>query len=199
MKKNLMFSLSIIILILSFLKNWYSIELLDLLFSFYIIPNIILFLIFNICLIKIIENLRKEKLFINYVSLVILMITVLLFLFFPFREFKFKYEFNKYEKSRLEIVEKTRKFELVPYDKIGNIKLPKEYKKYSLSGEVFVYQNDENGVVIGFWILRGIQSGSIELIYSTGDEQLIRKNETGHPIVSIKKIKENWFYVKTDY
>ena len=192
-----MLFISIIILILSVVKSWYSNQLIDLLFVFYFIPNLILFLLFNFCLVNSIKKI-KEKFYINYINLIILLISVLLFIFFPFREFKVKYELDKFEDERLKIIEKITNYEL-KIDEIGNVKLPKEYKRYSTSGEVFAYQNNEEGQVIGFWILRGIQSGSVELIYSTGGEDLIRKNETGHPITKIEKLKENWFYVETDY
>ena len=84
-------------------------------------------------------------------------------------------------------------------DERGNIILPKKYKKISTSGEVHVYQNGENGVVIGFYIYRGIMSGSIELIYSSTDESLIYANESGHPISEIIKLKDHWYYVVTNY
>ena len=48
-------------------------------------------------------------------------------------------------------------------------------------------------------MFRGMQSGSAELIYSTGGEKIIETNETGHPIISIEKLKDNWYYVITDY
>ena len=44
-----------------------------------------------------------------------------------------------------------------------------------------------------------MQSGSKQLIYSTGGKELIKNNETGHPIVNIKKLRGNWYYVETDY
>lgn len=52
---------------------------------------------------------------------------------------------------------------------------------------------------VSFWVFRGMQSGSAELIYSTGGEKIIETNETGHPIISIEKLKDNWYYVITDY
>ena len=42
-------------------------------------------------------------------------------------------------------------------------------------------------------------SGSHQLMYSSNGEKLIRENETGHPITNIKKLKNNWYYVKTNY
>lgn len=53
--------------------------------------------------------------------------------------------------------------------------------------------------MIAFWVFRGMQSGLVQLIYSTGGEKLIRDNEAGHPIVSVDKLKDNWYYVVTDY
>lgn len=37
------------------------------------------------------------------------------------------------------------------------------------------------------------------MVYSTDGENLIRANETGHPIVSIDKLKDNWYYGVSDY
>lgn len=107
-------------------------------------------------------------------------------------------ELSLYENDRLEVIELLKSNKLKT-DELGNLNLPKKYKKLSTGGEVTVYQNDENGQVICFWIFRGMQSSSVELIYSTGGERLIKKNEGGHPITSIEKLQENWYYVKTDY
>ena len=52
-------------------------------------------------------------------------------------------------------------------DDLGNVELLDKYKKVSTSGEVAVYQNDENGKVIGFGIFKGMLSGSVQLVYST--------------------------------
>ena len=53
--------------------------------------------------------------------------------------------------------------------------------------------------VISFWVFRGMLSGSIELIYSSVDESLIYANESGHPITNVKKLKDHWYLVDTDY
>ena len=34
---------------------------------------------------------------------------------------------------------------------------------------------------------------------STGGEELIRANESGHPITKIEKLKDKWYLVETDY
>lgn len=198
MKRYGILIISILILVISFIKSWYSDFLFDKLFIFYIIPNLLLFILFNFCLITSLVKMGKERKLINIISIIILLCSVLLFVFFPFRKIKTHYELNHFEKARLEIIDKIIYNELKP-DDLGNVKLPKEYKKYSVSGKVTVYQNDKEGQVICFWIFRGMQSGSVQLMYSTGGEKLIKDNETGHSIVNIEKLKDNWYYVETDY
>ena len=198
MKKYKILIISILTLIISFVRSWYSDFLFDKLFIFYIIPNLLLFVLFNYCFITSLIKIVKERKLINVVSIIVLLCSVLLFFFFPFRKVKTNYELNSFEKARLEIIDKIIYNELKP-DDFGNVKLPKEYKKYSMSGEVTIYQNDKEGQVICFWIFRGMQSGSVQLMYSTGGEKLIKDNENGHPIKKIEKLKDNWYYVETDY
>ncbi|MBR3270522.1 MAG: hypothetical protein IKI59_01265 [Clostridia bacterium] len=82
-------------------------------------------------------------------------------------------------------------------DGIRNVVLPFGYKRLSASGEVFQYQNDENGQVIGFYIFRGLAvTGSVELVYSSGGEELIRANV--HSIEELTPLKEHWYYMVTD-
>lgn len=47
--------------------------------------------------------------------------------------------------------------------------------------------------------MRGVLSGSVQLMYSSGDDALIYKNETGHKITYVEKLKDNWYLVETDY
>lgn len=127
------------------------------------------------------------------------MLISIIFFFFPYREVKTRYELDKYEPERLQIIKMIEKGQLKPKDEIGNISLPNKYKKYSISDEVFLYQNNEKGQVVGFWVFRGMLSGSTELIYSSGGKKLIKTNETNHRITKIKKLKDKWYYVETDY
>lgn len=198
MKKYNTLILSILFFIISFIKNWYSDELFDKFFLLALLPSIILIVLFNVILIKSIIQIDKRKEYINVISIIILLISIIFF-FFPYREVKTKYELDKYEPERLQIIKMIEKGQLKSNDEIGNISLPNNYKKYSISGEVFLYQNNEKGQVVGFWVFRGMLSGSTELIYSTGGKKLIKANETNHRITKIKKLKDKWYYVETDY
>ena len=198
MKKYLVLIVSIILLVLVFINSWYSDYLFDSLFIFAIIPSVILFVVYIICLILSIKGLVKTFETVNLFSIIILIIIGFIVLMFPFREIKTNLEFKKYEKDRLKIIQMIKN-NILEVDDIGNVKLPSEYKNISTSGEIYIYQNNSDDQVIGFWIYRGMLSGSVQLIYSTGGGKLIRTNETSHQIISIKKLKNNWYYVETDY
>lgn len=198
MKKYLVLIVSIILLVLVFINCWYSDYLFDSLFIFAIIPSVILFVVYIICLIVSIKGLVKTFEIVNLFSIIALIIIGFMVLKFPFREIKTNLEFKTYEKDRLKIIQMIKNNKLEA-DDIGNVKLPSEYKNISTSGEIYIYQNNNDGQVIGFWIFRGMLSGSIQLVYSTGREKLIRTNETGHQIVGVKKLKDNWYYVETNY
>ena len=198
MKKYILLIVSVIVMLLSFLNSWFSDQLLDSLFIFALIPSLILFVGWIICLVLSIIKLIKDKNVFNIISFIAVILTALLVLFFPFRETKVRLELNLYEEKRLEIIKMLEDNKL-KVDDLGNVKLPNKYKKVSTSGEVAVYQNDKDGKVIGFWVFRGMLSGSIQLVYSNGGEEMIMSSEIEHPIVSIDKLKDKWYYVVTDY
>ena len=198
MKKYIFLITSVIVMILSFLNSWFSDQMLDSLFIFALIPSLVLFVGWIICLVLSVIKIIKNKNVFNIISLIVTVLTALLILFFPFRESKVRLELNLYEEERLEIIKMIEDNKL-KVDDLGNVKLPNKYKKVSTSGEVAIYQNDEDGKVVAFWIFRGMLSGSVQLVYSTGGEEIIRSSEIEHPIVSIDKLKDNWYYVVTDY
>ena len=197
MKRNILLIISILIMIISFINGWYQDYLMSNTFLVAIIPSLILIIAEIICFIIALIKLNKTKDKIYILSQIILVLTIILVTVFPFSEIRTKIEFNHHLDKRMEVIDKIKNNELEIEN--GNIELPDEYKKVSIDGEVYVYQNDEQATVISFWVLRMPLSGSLELIYSSGGEQLIRNNEKGHPIVSINKIKENWYFVETEY
>lgn len=198
MKKYFPLIFSASSLIINFICFWYADVLFDRLFIFGIIPlGISLLLLLASFIISIVFIFRHLSIVKNYIALIISVITVILIFAFPFRMAKVKLELSLYEKERLQIIEMVKTGEL-DGDKTGNVALPKGFGRLSSDGNIFVYQND-NEQVISFWVFRGMLSGSVELIYSSQDEALIYKNETGHPITSVNKLKEHWYLVETDY
>ena len=198
MKKYYHLILVIITCFIILLYKWFLDNLISL-FSIIFFPfSLITIIIIFVNLIKLLSNrLKKDKNIINKVSLYIVYITIFIFVFIPFSTIKFNLEFKLFSKERDIIIDKIKNNEFkYYYDK--NIKLP-IYKYLSVDGEVYVYQNDEDGTQIGFWIHRGVLTGSEELMYSSNSEKLIKENETDHPIKSIKKLNKYWYYVITEY
>ena len=99
MKKYKILIISILTLIISFVRSWYSDFLFDKLFIFYSIPNLLLFVLFNYCFITSLIKIVKERELINVISIIVLLCSVLLFFFFPFRKVKTNYELNSFEKA----------------------------------------------------------------------------------------------------
>ncbi len=199
MKKHRLLLLSILLLLISFVVAWYSDLLFDALFVFIIPLFILLFIFFTVLLVESIKGLVKRREYPCLASLAVLVLLVVLIACFPFRDARVRLELNLLEEDRMKVVDMIRNDQLQPKDEIGNIILPSGYKNLSSSGEVFQYQNDEAGQVIGFWVFRGMLSGSVELIYSSGGEELIRANEDRiGPITRIEKLKDCWYYIETD-
>lgn len=191
-KKSIFFGL--FLFILCFLCNWYS----DLIighftgFTLFFI-KLFLLIIWIIFLVKGIKDFNKiaKK---GNVLLVILLVSSIFSLFCNFRWIKTNVEFPLYRKQRERIIEKVKDDEFAYYfDK--NIKLP-IYKYVSSDGEIYVYRNDREQV-ISFWIYRGVLSGNVELIYSSGGKNLIYEIKNNSEIVKIVELDENWYYVES--
>lgn len=113
-------------------------------------------------------------------------------------EKKAKDNLKNNEEELLQVIDLVKNNELEQnYNMLYN--LPKQLEYLSEDGVVYIYQNDEKGIQVGFYSFRGMQTGSCQLIYSSGGEDMIWDNETGHPIKNISPIKDNWYYVETDY
>lgn len=198
-KSSCLLMMSLLLLPASLITAWYTDHLVNRLFVFFFPIHAALFVCFVVLLVKSIRRIFREKDVSACFSALVLALLAALIVFFPFRDARVKYEVNRYEADRLEIIRMIRDDQLRPRDRIGNVDLPAGYTHLSSDGEVFVYQNDPHGQVISFWVFRGLLSGSAELVYSTGGEELIRASGPGHPIRRIDKLKENWYYVQTDY
>lgn len=198
MKRHYGISLAVISAFLNFFCFWYADSLLNRYFIFGLIPIAIAILLLLVCIIvSIISACRYHFEIVHDIPLIISIVTIVVLFVFPFRTAKVNVELHLYEKDRLEIVEMIKDGEITT-DHLGNAKLPKGYGHLSSDGEIFVYENDSEQV-ISFWVFRGMLSGSVQLIYSSGDESLIYANEKGHPITDVQKLKDHWYLVETDY
>lgn len=148
-----------------------------------------IFIGFFVCLIW---ALRRK----SWRSLAVLIAGALVFVFFPFREARVRTEFILYAKARDRVVEMVKEGEASP-DNYGSVKLPFAYGFTSSNGKIHIYQNDEKGTVVTFWVFCGMLSGTEELIYADGGEAQIKEELKSFYVESIEKLKDNWYYVKT--
>lgn len=99
------------------------------------------------------------------------------------------FPFN-YQK-RMEAVEYVRTEQFLD-NNINLLQLPNQYKHLSIEGIVSIHNHD----MICFYTLRGLSiSGSKMLIYTTNSPDEIYKSFW--KVFYLKKISDNWYYVKT--
>jgi len=195
-KKHKFIFFQTMLCLLVFINNWFG----DLIINRYtflttFIINLLLFIGFVKLFIIIFKNFKQRNNIQNLIRITLLILTIILSVY-DFRFIKSKLELSLYMEQRMHIIEKIKNNEFIYYYE-NNIKLP-VYNYVSSDGEVYVYQNDKDQV-IGFWVFRGMQSGSTQIIYSSKDENLIYDNECGHTIEEIIKLEEHWYYVITNY
>lgn len=188
-KKNYLLAGSIVISCLILLYGWFGDYLSDRIFP---IDLLIFFGIFIGFFVFLIWVLRRK----SWCSLAVLIAGALVFVFFPFREARVRTEFILYAKARDRVVEMVKEGE-VSSDSYGSAKLPSIYSFTSSNGKIHIYQNNEEGTVITFWVFCGMLSGTEELIYADGGEAQIKEELKSFYVESIEKLKDNWYYVKT--
>ena len=199
MKKYRLLLLSILLLIATFVYGWFNDQLIGAATVLIDVPFFILLVGCCIALlVGCIKRIIGQRAYIEFLSVAVLALLIVMVVFFPFRKARVRTELALLEAKRLTVVDMVRSGELKSEDGSGNVVLPRGYKPCSASGEVYVFQNDGRGQVIAFWVFRGVLSGSVELVYSTGGEALIRANEDGHPIATVEQLKDNWYYVITE-
>ncbi len=188
---------SILFFSTSFAVHWWSDSLFDILWIFALPIYVILFIIFIICLVLSIKLIKAKEIKVYCFTFAIIVITVIMTFFFPYKRAKLLFEYKYLTPKRMEIVNKIRSGEIDDSSRL--IDLPKGYRMLSSDGTVYVGENDSEGTEVEFWVFRGMLSGSRIVVYSDGGEYLIRKNEGGHPITKVQKLGDEWYYVETDY
>lgn len=188
-KKNYLLAGSIVISCLILLYGWFGDYLSDRIFPIDLLIFFGIFIGFFVCLIW---ALRRK----SWCSLAVLIAGAFVFVFFPFREARVRTEFILYAKARDRVVEMVKEGE-VSSDSYGSAKLPFAYGFTSSNGKIHIYQNNEEGTVVTFWVFYGMLSGTEELIYADGGETQIKEELKSFYVESIEKLKDNWYYVKT--
>lgn len=178
------------------LISWYGNELYHSLFIFILFPILVLFIaiIANIVL-SIIYIVKSPKKLVDFIPLMISILTVVTLIFFPFSDMKLNLEVNTLQEERYQVIEMVKN-NLIEIEGNGNAVVPSQYSKVSVDGEIIVYLNEGEDVVVGFWQERGVMSGYSAVVYSSKDEQLIQDNL--YQIKECRKLKDHWYYVTAE-
>ena len=193
MKKNILMVLVLLEFIITFLLKWFQDQIIDYLFLVSIFADVFILFSFIVLFIILNKNMSKNKSMFECFIILIYILNILVILFFPFRKIKTKLEFDLYMNDRLEIINLVKQQKSI-YNDSNIFVLPNEYKKVSTSGKIIIYKNSSEDTMIGFWIFRGMMSGSVQIIYSSGGEDLIMNSNLD--IQHIAQLAENWFYVE---
>lgn len=193
MKKNILMVLVLLEFIITFLLKWFQDQIIDYLFLVSIFADVFILFSFIVLFIILNKNMSKNKSMFECFIILIYILNILVILFFPFRKIKTKLEFDLYMNDRLEIINLVKQQKSI-YNDNNIFVLPNEYKKVSTSGKIIIYKNSSEDTMIGFWIFRGMMSGSVQIIYSSGGEDLIMNSNLD--IQHIAQLAENWFYVE---
>lgn len=188
---------TIIMFALGFLFCWFNDFLFDRFFILPLIPMFTLIITYFVLVIYGIVVIVKGQIKRGLAGLVVLGLLFLKISVFPFKTAKRQVDQELIAREREKVVEMIVSGEIPSKDPL--VTLPLKYTYLSSDGTVYVYQNDENGVEVSFWEFRGMLSGSDEIIYASGGEQMIWDNESEHPIRIVRPLGGNWFYVATDY
>lgn len=151
-----------------------------------VIPMIYLYVfLFSIRTIK-----SKPNNIFNWIPLMFLIINLVLVLLFE--PAKINYDFDTHFDNRNFIVNKIKN-DKVNFSDNSIFPLQEKYKKLSCDGNVKIFLNNENELLIGFCLTTSVPDGGSYFIYSSGGKELINDN-----ILLIGKIKrkaKNWYYV----
>lgn len=190
-KKYVGIIISIIILILEIVIYIWRDDVLNLEGIYPVLISIVIvwavYIHIFICLYKII----KKKEMINIVSICILIPTY--FLYSATFDMSATTDFFDKLDQRTEVVNLIKDGKLI-VDDYNNIKLPKEYKKTSEGGEVHVYKNEDDNIMIDFYVSRGINTDSKHYFYSSKGQDAIIE-EIGEEYCDVSHVYDNWFYV----
>lgn len=159
----------------------------------FFVPLVIIPITYIYMFVKSIILIKQEvNNYLNWISLFILILIVIMWIFFNPSNLRNKYEFRKYSDDRSYIINQAKK-DKSKFKEKSKIKLEEKYEKLSRDGEITIFLNNEKESLIGFTISAGIPDGGIYLVYSSNGKKLIKDNIK--LIDEIEEIDKNWYYI----
>jgi hypothetical protein len=184
---NLSFVSSILVLLLAFFQ-W---NLIDIITVFLMLP--IRFLVYGFFIVTVGTSiyLLKNK---YWKPFAIQLLTILLWLFFPFTKIMLDLDFKMNKTEREEVIQMVEKGTLKPnvLHNSSLIQLPGKYYQLSKGGGEIVIE--KNGNLVLFFTYRGILDNFSGFVYSPNDKKPNQRDFDGD-FKQIEKLDGNWYFV----
>jgi hypothetical protein len=194
LKDNRLLFLSLASSILVILIAFFQWNLIDIITEFLMLPIwLVVFGFFIFITVKTITNLIKKR---DWKPFVIQLLTILLWLFFPFTQVMLDVDFQMNKSEREEVVGMIENGTLKPNvpNSPSTIHLPEKYEQLSKGGgEIFIEKKD-NQYSILLLTYRGVLDGFSGFVYSPEDKKP-NQNDFDGDIKEISKLDKNWYFV----
>jgi hypothetical protein len=192
LKHNRLIILSLVSSILVILVAFFQWNLVDIITEFLMLPIwLLVFGFFIVITVKTIINLFKNK---DWKPFTIQLLTILLWLFFPFTQVMLDLDFKMNKVEREEVVEMVENGALKPNVSHNSslILLPEKYARLSKGGGEIVI--DKSGNLVLFFTYRGMLDNFSGFVYSPNDKKPSKRDFDGD-FKQIEKLDENWYFV----
>ncbi|CAI8906867.1 hypothetical protein COK01_17080 [Priestia megaterium] len=196
MKRNRLLLLSLISSLLVILVSLFQWDLIDIITEFLMLPIwLFVYAFFIIMTIWTLIHLLKNR---KWQPFVIQLITILLWLFFPFNQINLDLNFRSHQDKREEVATKIENGVIKPNvpNSPSLIQLPKEYTQLSKGGGDILVETKGKAKSILFFTYRGMIDNFSGFVYNPNDNKPSKSDFNGD-FKQIKKVHKNWYYVSS--
>lgn len=183
--------------LINFISSWYYEELFFHFFVLYSIVDMIFFFFLAACGIWSVKYLKgNHKSIKDFIPLIL----VVIYFSYLLSGGQNKLNFTVYRDVRYEVVKMVEEHQLKVDEDNGMTELPEKYKKCSSGGDILAYQ-DEDELMVGFWVKRGfLDSGFTMFVYKSDDnsadiEQIVKECMWEGYDVSSERKEKQWYYI----
>jgi hypothetical protein len=195
-KRNRLLLLSLISSLLVILVSLFQWDLIDIITEFLMLPIwLFVYAFFIIMTIWTLIHLLKNR---KWQPFVIQLITILLWLFFPFNQINLDLNFRSHQDKREEVATKIENGVIKPNvpNSPSLIQLPKEYTQLSKGGGDILVETKGKAKSILFFTYRGMIDNFSGFVYNPNDNKPSKSDFNGD-FKQIKKVHKNWYYVSS--
>ena len=196
MKCSRLLLLSLISSFFVILVSLFQWDLVDMITEFLMLPIwLFVYAFFIIMTIWTLIHLLKNR---KWQPFVIQLITILLWLFFPFNQINLDLNFRSHQDKREEVATKIENGVIKPNvpNSPSLIQLPKEYTQLSKGGGDILVETKGKAKSILFFTYRGMIDNFSGFVYNPNDNKPSKSDFNGD-FKQIKKVHKNWYYVSS--